>query len=311
MPLNKFRRPLSVAAIAIGLGTASCAGATPAVQSRELASPMQAAPPVWSVSDEDTTVILFAVPEIVRPDAEWRKGAYEQALATADGVFLESDPDENVQLKAQQLIQGVGMYRDGGNLLTALDDEQRARYSEAAGALGVPPEALAPLKPWVAAIQLGALSAQRQGYAGWSPGLALVGADAKKLGKPLTFLDGSALDAMSAIAGLEAEAHIGLLMSAIDGVLGEADAPARNVDDWLSGNVASLAARYHGEGAWGHPDLYRVVLLDRNRKWADAISQTLDGGEGEYLVVVSLGHLLGEDSLQSMLEKQGYEVVQE
>jgi uncharacterized protein YbaP (TraB family) len=57
------------------------------------------------------------------------------------------------------------------------------------------------------------------------------------------------------------------------------------------------------------PDIYQRLLVERNRNWVPSIEGCLDRNE-RCFVVVGAAHLVGPDSLVSMLEKKGYKVAQ-
>jgi hypothetical protein len=55
------------------------------------------------------------------------------------------------------------------------------------------------------------------------------------------------------------------------------------------------------------PETARILLTDRNRRWADAIRTRMDQ-PGTVFVAVGAGHLAGADSVQHFLEAQGITV---
>ena len=53
------------------------------------------------------------------------------------------------------------------------------------------------------------------------------------------------------------------------------------------------------------PELYRSLIVDRNRKWADEIGALLDD-DANYLIVVGALHLVGQDSVIELLRAHGH-----
>ena len=53
------------------------------------------------------------------------------------------------------------------------------------------------------------------------------------------------------------------------------------------------------------PELYRRIVVDRNRNWAAKLGP-MTRDHKDYLVVVGTLHLVGPDSLIHMLERAGY-----
>ncbi len=55
------------------------------------------------------------------------------------------------------------------------------------------------------------------------------------------------------------------------------------------------------------PGIYRTLVVARNQRWVDAITERLHG-RGEAVVVVGVGHLIGPDSVPSLLRARGVRV---
>ena len=55
------------------------------------------------------------------------------------------------------------------------------------------------------------------------------------------------------------------------------------------------------------PSVYDALLVDRNSNWTDKISELMEG-KGQALIVVGAAHLIGKDSVPSMLKKKGFAV---
>jgi uncharacterized protein YbaP (TraB family) len=55
------------------------------------------------------------------------------------------------------------------------------------------------------------------------------------------------------------------------------------------------------------PKLYKVLLIDRNRAFADGIVKRLKG-RGTAFVAVGAGHLAGPDGIQALLARRGIKV---
>jgi uncharacterized protein YbaP (TraB family) len=53
--------------------------------------------------------------------------------------------------------------------------------------------------------------------------------------------------------------------------------------------------------------LFKRLVTDRNARWAAKLDQRLKG-KGRTVVVVGVGHLIGEDSLPDRLRALGYSV---
>ena len=78
------------------------------------------------------------------------------------------------------------------------------------------------------------------------------------------------------------------------------------LDSWTRGDVAGIAKSFNSEFG-DAPELVDALLAKRNANWARWVHGRLDK-PGTVLVAVGAGHLAGDQSVLSMLEKQGLKV---
>jgi uncharacterized protein YbaP (TraB family) len=58
-----------------------------------------------------------------------------------------------------------------------------------------------------------------------------------------------------------------------------------------------------------YPSLYNKLFVRRNRNWVPEIIKLMNQ-QGDALVIVGAGHLVGKDSVIDLLTKKGYKVTQ-
>ena len=75
---------------------------------------------------------------------------------------------------------------------------------------------------------------------------------------------------------------------------------------WTRGDVAAIGKSFNREFAEA-PALEDALLTRRNANWARWIEQRL-AQPGHTLVAVGAGHLAGDGSVQSLLQKRGLKV---
>ncbi len=76
---------------------------------------------------------------------------------------------------------------------------------------------------------------------------------------------------------------------------------------WFWGDVEAIEAEAIADERTTIPNVYEGFMVGRNREWAETIDEILDEEQGEIFVAVGVGHLVGPDSVQSMLEDWGHE----
>jgi len=268
-------------------------------------------PALWRIADKDTTIYLFGAADALPPEADWRSEAVVTAFDAADRIILETDESPQAQQNLPQVIQQLGVFRDGRTLSGVLTDAQKEEVGAVTQSFGAPLQALDALKPWLASIQIGALNAQQQGYTSWTSGLAQLREDAVAAGKPVAYLEESRAVLLQTINALPEETHVNMLMTAARQTRDKPTQAAEVVPLYLSGNTDALAERYHGEGQWADEVLYDALLVQRNNAWAARIETLLDLEEGVIFFAVGTGHVLGKDSLVIMLNESGASIIRQ
>jgi uncharacterized protein YbaP (TraB family) len=79
----------------------------------------------------------------------------------------------------------------------------------------------------------------------------------------------------------------------------------RAMELWRKGDVAAFDALLIAPTRKDYPELYRRVLVERNRRMTDAVERYL-AGKGTVFVVVGSGHLIGADGIVRMLKARGH-----
>src|SRR5258707_1331535 len=108
-----------------------------------------------------------------------------------------------------------------------------------------------------------------------------------------------------------AAAPLGDQISSLTETIGEiSDDPdiyRRVVNAWLAGDVAALEKDALQPLAKASPRMYRRLISDRNRRWAEVLATRLKG-EGVIVVVVGTAHLLGPEGVPALLRDRGFDV---
>ena len=76
------------------------------------------------------------------------------------------------------------------------------------------------------------------------------------------------------------------------------------VEQWSHGDLAGLEQMFVTDMKTETPDLYEALLLNRNANWVMQIQEMLKG-KGVIFIAVGAGHLIGPDSVLSMLKAKG------
>lgn len=259
--------------------------------------------PLWEVTDGSSTVHLLGSIHLLRPDVYPLDPTIYEVFDSADVVAFELDIAELAQAGPAMMERGT--YQSGRTLADDLPADLAGELERRAAELSLPAAVVRTMKPWFAAMTLSALVLQQAGFD------AAAGIDlhfhqrASAAGKRTIGLE-TLEDQLSAMDGLSAEAQVALVRS----TLAELDSTAVRMDHatalWQAGDAEALAEMMT-ESMRGQSELEARLLGERNRRWVPRIEALLRGGE-RAIVIVGVGHLVGEGSVVDLLEKRGYTV---
>jgi uncharacterized protein YbaP (TraB family) len=289
----------AISAIALSLALPACAQqpATPAPSP----AANDADPALWVVKDKDTTVYLFGTIHVLKPGLTWFDEAVKTAFERSDEVKLEIVMPDAATM--QGLVQATGVAAPGTPPLTQrLPEGKRAAFAKAVTDLGLPANALDRYKPWLAATQLSVAPLSKLGYDSTNGPEEVITAAAKQANKPLTGLE-TPEQQLGFFGSLSDAAQLQFLERTVDELPKLDTQMANMVDDWAKGDPDALAREMNDE-LKSSPEVAKVLLTDRNARWAQWIKQRM-ARPGTVFVAVGAGHLAGPDSVQAHLAKLG------
>jgi uncharacterized protein YbaP (TraB family) len=267
--------------------------------------PALASPPVWTIHDKDSTIVLFGSVHILKPDTDWRPKALSEALAKADDLWFEIPLDDAAQLEATQAAVHSGLLPDGQSLSGLLDPKDRGRLAALAVKLNLPLPSLDRLQPWLADATLSDTLLAQQGA------MADAGVEQTLQHEMPASVTRHAFETPAGQIGMLASASRAAQIASLKDTLKSAsDDPkefARLVQMWMKGDAKGLDKEAVEELRHVSPELYDIMIKRRNTAWVDQIIARLNGS-GETVMVVGVGHLVGPDSVPNMLRARGIKV---
>jgi uncharacterized protein YbaP (TraB family) len=269
-----------------------------------LAGPARADPPMWTVRDADSELVLFGSVHLLPPGLAWRTAALEAALGRADDLWLELPIDDASQQQGGRLAQQRMLLPKGTTLDSQLTPAGRARLRRVAPTLGLTAQQLQPLRPWMAEVTLTVALAQR---AGATSGGGRSGSDRARW----SVRRRRAFETVEQQVALFADAPRAEQAQPLEQTLREIeDDPLsyeRLAKAWAASDLAALQAEALDPMQKQSPALFKRLVSDRNRAWTARIVERL-AGSGRTVVVVGAGHLIGPQGLPQRLRALGYRV---
>ncbi|WP_426256943.1 TraB/GumN family protein [Sphingomonas sp. DC2300-3] len=288
----------AVSAVALCLSLPACAQ-QPAQAPARAAN--DADPALWVVKGKQTTVYLFGTIHVLKPGLTWFDEAVKSAFDKADEVKLEIVMPDPATM--QGLVQATGVAPAGTPPLTQrLPEGKRAAFTKAVTDLGLPANALDRFKPWLAATQLSVAPLSKLGYDSANGPEEVITEAAKQAHKPLSGLE-TPQQQLGFFGSLSDKAQLQFLESTVDELPTLDKQMASMVDEWARGDPEALAREMNDE-LKSSPEVAKVLLVDRNRNWAQWIKQRMTK-PGTVFIAVGAGHLAGPDSVQAQLAKLG------
>ncbi len=265
-------------------------------------TPALADPALWVVKSSTATVYLFGTVHVLPRDAPWHYPALDRALAASGTLYVEEDDDSPATMQPLILEYGVD---PSHRLSSELDGADRARLESAAESAGLPggEAGLESLKPWLAALTLAVAPIVKAGYDPHSGADKVLQREFKAEGKPIDAFE-TAEEQIRFFAGLPQPQQIDLLRSTLDDFDKGPALIAALVKNWQAGDVDAIAQVVNADMHDKYPELYEILLVNRNRDWAKRIQELLQQ-HGTIFVAVGAGHLAGPDSVQVQLAKLG------
>lgn len=261
-------------------------------------------PALWMAKSPTATVYLFGTVHVLPDGAEWHYPVLDEALASSGKLYVEEDDDAPLTMQMLVLEYGMDLQHPLSEKLDAADEVRLAAAAEAAGVAGGA-ATLNAMQPWLAALTISVAPIVKAGYNPKSGADKQLERAFTAAGKPIRAFE-TAEEQIKFFADLSPALQLDLLHNALDDY---SKGPAQIkvlVRDWQAGNEAAIAAVVNGGMREHYPELYSVLLVDRNRDWAKQL-QALLKQRGTAFVAVGAGHLAGPDSVQKQLAKLGIE----
>ncbi|KRC81047.1 polysaccharide biosynthesis protein GumN [Sphingomonas sp. Root241] len=267
----------------------------PAVQAQAV---KDADPALWVVKDADTTIYLFGTVHVLKPGLGWFDEGVKAAFDKSDELVLEMvEPDAATM---QGLIMKTALNPEGPTLTEKLPADKREAYAKAMTDVGVPAAALDRFDPWFAAVTLSIAGLPKLGYDPESGAERTLTTAAKAANKQVIGLE-TAEQQLGYFDNLPEPLQVKFLVSTVEDYPRMATELDKMIASWSAGDPETLGKTMNEELA-DTPELAKVLLADRNARWADWIEQRLQK-PGTVFVAVGAGHLAGAESVQAQLAK--------
>ncbi len=261
----------------------------------------KATPAMWVVKDRDTTIYLFGTFHLMAPGIDWNHGKVKSAFESADTLKLEIANLDAEAPAIANLMATKGQLPAGQTIFDGLTEAQKTALSAIIAQSGFPPEAIQQMRPWMGSLILSLGLYQKlgldpnQGVDKTLDGLA------RAANKPVEGFETGA-EQIGFFANLTDDQQKAMLVSTIEDWDQATTMLNDMIDAWKTGNADKLGDLMN-TSLRSQPELSKLILADRNKRWADWIATRM-ATPGTVFVAVGAGHLSGPDSVQAFLKQK-------
>lgn len=266
------------------------------------ATSQKATPALWVVKDSDTTIYLFGTFHLMAPGIDWNHGKVRSAFESSDTLRLEIANLESEAPVIANLMAAKGQLPAGKTIFDGLTESQRTALNAIIAESGFPPQALQQMRPWMGSIILSLSLYQKLGLDPTQGVDKTLDGLARAANKPVEGFETGA-EQVGFFANLTDDQQKAMLVSTIEDWDQATRMMTDMVDAWSTGNADKLGELMN-TSLRSQPELSKLILTDRNQRWADWIASRM-AKPGTVFVAVGAGHLSGPDSVQAFLKQKG------
>lgn len=250
--------------------------------------------PLWQIEGESNRIYILGSMHLLPPG---RVGLPEPVIAAyedADVLVMEIDLDALDPGQSQETVMRLGIDPQGRTLATLLGARDYAAAEKKAAALGIELTPLEPFEPWMAAITITQMQLLQLGFSVDSGIEQQLLRRARRDGKAVRGLE-TLEEQLSALDSPPLAAQREFLLTTLDEAAGIEERIEDLVTAWQQADLPAME-RELLQTFSDQPELYRRMVVERNRNWVRQIEK-MQRDRRNYLVVVGTLHLIGPDSV--------------
>ena len=262
---------------------------------------------LWSMQTAKNSIYFLGSIHLLKRDSYPLAAEIENAYEDCTSIVFETDLDAMKEPAFQAMMLSLGLYPEGQTIEQDISEETHELLKEKVEAAGLPMAQFARFRPWICGQTLTVIELQRLGFD------VMYGIDtyfyskAKRDKKKMIFLE-SAEYQLKLLGEMDRHDQEDFLRQTLKElkVIGEMAPDMLNA--WETGDIDGLN-EIITMSFKDHPEIYERLVTERNRAWISRINN-LAHQDGNVLVIVGAGHLIGKESVLDLLEERGYKIRQ-
>lgn len=262
-------------------------------------------PPLWRVETGEVTFHILGTIHLLPREFEWMTPEIIAGFKASDSLVLENALEHKDSRLVRFIIAQKGTFKDGKTLKDEIGEEEYLRLVGQAEAFDLPERVLRYYKPWVASAVVAGQVAKTHEIDPNYGVESVLKREARRAGKPLKELE-ELFEHFSFLSDLPMDIQVKMLKQTLDDLGTLPDAFGKLVGAWSQGDLEALEGILNQNFA-DSPELYEQLLPVRNRLWIGRIKKLARQRDSAF-IAVGAAHLIGPDSLITMLEAEGYQI---
>jgi hypothetical protein len=261
---------------------------------------------VWKLDTDNGSFYLAGSCHVLRKSDYPLPEEFESAYDDADQVIFETDMEALMSPDIQLLVLSKGMYTGGDTLEKKLSKKAYESLVKYCNDRSMSIDLFQNFKPWMVTMTLLALELEKNGITA-ADGLDMYFHNkAKKDGKQTGGLE-DIYKHVELVSSLEEEFDESIIESFIREVEELQVIMEDLIKSWRAGDEVGIDKHLSETMCKEYPGLYKRLLTDRNRDWISRLESLMNSGK-RTLVIVGVGHLVGEESVINLLKSRGYKI---
>ena len=266
--------------------------------------------PVFKITKGEDQLYIGGSIHLLSPNDYPLPAGFQQAFNAAEHVYFETDISQLSSPEVQTKFTSRMTSADGKTLKSVLSKKTYSRLEDFLAERNVPIAAFEQFTPAAASVSLSAFELQRLGLGNPASGVDqyfdLKTRDANKTPLYLESID-EQIGFLDAINAADPNLVIG---STLDGLIDLESTWKEALTAWRAGDIESAGDSLGADSMRSNfPDMYKLLLTDRNNRWLIKIEEMFNSKEIEFVLVGAL-HLANDDGLIKSLDDAGYTIEQ-
>jgi len=259
---------------------------------------------VWKVSKGNDHIYIGGTVHILPASEFPLPKEFEQAYKKSDAIVLETKlPDANDSAFQMKMMQQMA-YSDGKTIADVLSVNTHKQLSQYISALGVDLAMFERFKPGFLMTMLAMLEAQRAQLSGEGVDI-FYSKKASQDNKAIEYFETADFQ-MNMIAEMGQGNEEKFIKSNLEQMKDFKTMFLGLLKAWRAGDTKQLN-KLAIEPMKDDPETLKALLTDRNRNWISDINKMFTDNDKEF-VLVGVAHLVGDNSVLSLLKAKGYRV---